>query len=101
FVDFRAPATHLDRLIRGCTPAPGAWTTLRSARLGLGPVTLVPEVTDLPAGQLRVGKREVLVGTATHAVALGRVKPDGRQAMPATDWARGARLPADARLGES
>ena len=28
-VDWSAPALRVDRLIRGCTPAPGAWTTFR------------------------------------------------------------------------
>jgi methionyl-tRNA formyltransferase len=96
-VRWDAPAHAVDRRIRGCTPAPGAWTTLPGddgapgARLGLGPVTLRPDVDDLRPGQVRAGKREVLVGTATHAVELGRVQPVGRKPMDAADWARGAR----------
>lgn len=91
-VRWDAPARAVDRRIRGCTPAPGAWTTLPDgARLGLGPVTLRPDVDDLAPGQVRAGKKEVLVGTATHAVALEHVQPVGRKPMPAADWARGAR----------
>lgn len=87
------PALAVDRRIRGCTPEPGAWTTLPDGtRLGLGPVTPVDEV--LPAGALKVGRHDVLVGTATSAVRLGDVAAPGRRAMPAADWARGAR-PAD------
>ena len=37
-VDWDAPARHVDRLVRACTPAPGAWTTFRGERLKLGPV---------------------------------------------------------------
>ena len=33
------PAFAVDRRVRACTPAPGAWTTLRGDRLKLGPVT--------------------------------------------------------------
>lgn len=89
------PALAVDRLVRGCTPAPGAWTTLpgfeadSSARLGIGPVSPRPEVTDLRPGEVQALKREVLVGTATHAVALGEVRPVGKKAMQAPDWARG------------
>ncbi|MFI2487611.1 methionyl-tRNA formyltransferase [Promicromonospora kroppenstedtii] len=84
------PALAVDRLVRGCTPAPGAWTLLPDgSRLGLGPVSPRPEVTDLTAGEVRALKHEVLVGTATHAVALGEVRPVGKKAMPAPDWARG------------
>ncbi|MFJ3406981.1 methionyl-tRNA formyltransferase [Promicromonospora sp. NPDC090134] len=84
------PALAVDRLVRGCTPAPGAWTVLPDgSRLGLGPVSPRPDVTDLRAGEVRALKHEVLVGTATHAVALGEVRPVGKKAMPAPDWARG------------
>ena len=84
-VDWTAPALRVDRLIRGCTPAPGAWTTLRDKRVKLGPVTVTDE--QLPAGELRGD----LVGTATTAVRLGEVRPEGKGAMAATDWLRGLR----------
>ena len=99
-VRWQHPAMAVDRRVRGCTPAPGAWTTLPDgARLGLGPVRLAPEVTDLAPGAVRVGRGEVLVGTGTHAVRLGEVRPAGKRAMAAADWARGARLDAGTLLG--
>ena len=99
-VRWEHPALATDRRVRACTPAPGAWTTTPDgARLKLGPVRLRREVTDLAPGQVRVERDAVLVGTGTHAVALGDVAPAGRRPMPAADWARGARLPQDARLG--
>nr|WP_216077285.1 methionyl-tRNA formyltransferase [Isoptericola sediminis] len=91
------PALAVDRRVRAVTPAPGAWTTLPAseegtpgARLGLGPVRPRPDVVDLAPGQVRAGKSEVLVGTATHAVELGEVRPVGKKPMAAADWARGA-----------
>lgn len=100
-VDWTVPALAVDRRIRGCTPAPGAWTTLPDgARLGLGPVTLAADVTDLAPGELRVGRRDVHVGTATHAVRLGDVQPVGKKLMPAADWARGARGADGEPLGD-
>jgi methionyl-tRNA formyltransferase len=91
-VDWRVPAAAVDRLVRSVTPEPGGWTTFRGERLGLGPVR--PSTTAAPAqgaGELRVEKRRVLVGTATEPVELGTVRPPGKREMPATDWARGAR----------
>jgi methionyl-tRNA formyltransferase len=88
-VSWQQPADAVDRRIRACTPAPGAWTTHGDQRVKLGPVTLTDEV--LAPGRLRVGKSEVLVGTATTAVRLGDVKPFGARQMPAADWARGLR----------
>jgi methionyl-tRNA formyltransferase len=85
-VDWSAPAVRVDRLVRACTPAPGAWTTLRGRRVKLGPVALTDEV--LPPGEVAGD----LVGTATTAVRLGGVRPEGKGAMPAADWLRGLRL---------
>ena len=85
-VDWAAPAVRVDRLVRACTPAPGAWTTFRGKRVKLGPVSPTDEV--LPAGEVAGD----LVGTATTAVRLGGVRPEGKGAMPAADWLRGLRL---------
>ncbi|WP_214371434.1 methionyl-tRNA formyltransferase [Pseudonocardia sp. H11422] len=99
-VDWSAPAVAIDRLIRSVTPEPGAWATFRDERLGLGPVRPVrtAEVTLQP-GELRAEKRRVLVGTATVPVELGEVRPVGKRAMPAPDWARGVRIETGEVLG--
>ena len=95
------PALIIDRRVRGVSPAPGAHTTYQGARFHLGPVTPVPEVTDLLPGQLRATKHEVLVGTGGCAVRLGQVAPAGRNWMSADAWARGARPEVGAVLGAS
>ncbi|MGH3932506.1 MAG: methionyl-tRNA formyltransferase [Pseudonocardiaceae bacterium] len=94
-VDFTAPAFAVHRQVRAMTPAPGAWAYFRDQRLGLGPPCL-PEANglvpgELEPGEVRAGKREVLVGTATGAIRLGDVTAPGKRAVPAADWARGAR----------
>jgi methionyl-tRNA formyltransferase len=98
-VRWTEPAFAVDRRIRACTPEPGAWTRLAGQRLGLGPVRLTQSEPGLAPGQLRMEKRRVLVGTATEPVALGDVRPPGKRPMPASDWARGARLTGDEVLG--
>ncbi len=100
-VDWSAPPVAIDRLVRSVTPEPGAWTTFRGDRLGLGPVTLLPtdaEVPVLKPGELHVEKRRVLAGTAGAPVQLGEVRPVGKRAMPAPDWARGVRIDAGEHL---
>ena len=77
------------------TPDPGAWTTFRGERLGLGPVRPADPArrgAELKPGELHVEKRRVLVGTAAAPVVLGEVRPVGRRPMPAADWARGVRM---------
>jgi methionyl-tRNA formyltransferase len=107
-------ASHVvDRQIRGCSPAPGSWTTLPDGTVAkLGPVTVVPDAESTVPGQIRVGdevvdaagssgKDAVLVGTGTHPVALSWIAPAGKKPMKASEWWRGARLGDDAILGEA
>jgi len=96
-IDWTRPAVAIDRQIRACTPAPGAWTLFNGERFKVGPVTVVD--ADVPAGEVRATKSEVLVGTADAAVRLGLVKPHGRKEMPAADWARGVTLADGATFG--
>ncbi|HKB30860.1 MAG TPA: methionyl-tRNA formyltransferase [Streptosporangiaceae bacterium] len=130
-VDWTRGAVAMDRLIRACTPHPGAWTVLRGARVKLGPVRLVPASdaaspstgepgpaglapaglapaglapaglapAELAPGELRVTRDEVLVGTGTHPVGLGDVRPEGKRPMRAVEWVRGLRLSGGERLG--
>jgi len=89
-VSWLSPADAIDRLVRACTPAPGAWTTFRDERVKLGPLTPV-DVSGLAPGEIRAAKSDVLVGTSSTAVALGQVVAQGKRSMAAADWARGVR----------
>jgi methionyl-tRNA formyltransferase len=94
------PAYAIERRVRACTPAPGAWTTFRGKRLKLSPVRLAPRDPGLGAGQIRAVKDAVLVGTGSDPVGLDAVQPPGKQAMPALDWLRGVRIEPAERLGD-
>jgi methionyl-tRNA formyltransferase len=98
-VDWTAPALRIDRLVRACTPAPGAWTVLPGRdgeddlRVKIFPLSPLPGATDVPPGRIVLDKRGLLVGTGSgHTVRLGDVQPQGKRRMPAADWARGLRF---------
>ncbi len=99
-VAWSEPAAAVDRRIRACTPAPGAWTLAAGERLKLGPVRPDPEAPPVEPGVVRVGKNAVHVGTATVPVRLGEVRAFGKKQMAAADWARGLRDLDGVRLGE-
>ena len=123
-VRWTLPAHVVDRHVRGCTPAPGAWSTFRGERLKLGPVRIrVPrgepggpggpvgpggpsrvmaarDALVLAPGELHVSKSAVLVGTGSTPVELGEVGPTGRKPMAAADWARGIRIAPGERLDD-
>jgi methionyl-tRNA formyltransferase len=111
-VRWSLPSHVVDRQVRGCTPAPGAWSTLRGERVKLGPVRVVRtgepphrvgggapagvmsarDAVALEPGELSVSKHAVLVGTGSTPVELGEVRPHGKKPMAAADWARGVRI---------
>ncbi|NYG08304.1 methionyl-tRNA formyltransferase [Phycicoccus badiiscoriae] len=94
------PAVAVDRQVRGCTPAPGAWSTFRGERIRLLPVHVDEGYAGPPLapGEVAAGKREVHVGTGSGPVRLTDLRPHGRKQMTAADWARGARLEAGERF---
>jgi methionyl-tRNA formyltransferase len=109
-VHWDRPAIAVDRQIRACTPVPGAWTVLGSARLKLWPLANAapdpagPGGADdgpLQPGELRMRRSRVHVGTATGPVELGDVQPDGKRRMAAAAWARGLHLDSDTVRSQS
>jgi methionyl-tRNA formyltransferase len=96
-IDWTQPAEVLDRLIRACAPAPGAWTTFRSERFKINSA-LISE-TILAPGALQISKRAVRVGTATEALELDEIQAQGKKPMAAADWARGVTFEPEPRLG--
>lgn len=98
-IDWTVPAFAVDRLVRSCTPAPGAWTTFRGDRLKVWPLGVRPDAEIKAPGDLTVTKDAVLVGTGSTPVELATVQPHGKKVMPAADWVRGVRLEPEDRLG--
>lgn len=98
-VDWSRDARAVDRLVRACTPEPGAWAIFRGARIKLGPVTPADGAAPLPKhGDLVVHGDVVLAGTGSCPVILGNVQPGGKRCMHASEWARGLRLSGGERL---
>ncbi|WP_168581259.1 methionyl-tRNA formyltransferase [Gephyromycinifex aptenodytis] len=92
-VDWAATSGRIDALVRGCTPAPGAWTTFRGQRLKLYPLTPLPgQAPGGDPGRITADKRTVQVSTGDGLVRLGLVQPQGKKPMDAADWARGVRV---------
>ncbi len=96
-IDWTQPAEVVNRLVRACTPAPGAWTTFRGERFKINSTRISDSV--LPPGRLELSKRFVRVGTATQALELEEVQAQGKKPMAAADWARGVAFEPEPRLG--
>lgn len=93
-VNWGATCAEIDAHVRGCTPAPGAWTMFRGQRLRLFPLLTKngEPTTTAERGQIFATKRTVEVTTGDGTVELSQVQPQGKKPMDAADWARGVRV---------
>jgi methionyl-tRNA formyltransferase len=106
-IDWSATSDAIVRRVRAFAPEPGAGTTFRRGRLkvlaasDLGmPGGWIPEAPPMPS-RIMVspdGRVSVDAGRAS-AVELLEVAPAGRRRMPASAWARGARIEPHEHLG--
>ncbi len=102
-IDWGKPWRQIHNLIRGCNPAPGAWTTLD------GNTLQVFEAKPLPARDPKgiAGKMGEIVAVETDGftvvcadgrIKVLRVKPADSGKVGAGDYAAAAKLAAGARL---
>ena len=87
-IDWSAPATEVDRLIRGLSPFPGAWCLAGEERVKLLASRLV-EGQGAP-GQVLGGLR---VACGTGAIEITLAQREGKRAMVPDDFLRGFALP--------
>ena len=92
-------ADEIDRLIRSCTPAPGAWSTFRGQRFKIISADPIVQAEGLAPGRLSVTRTSVRIGAGEGSLELVRVQPPGKRPMPAVDWARGAAITTTEVLG--
>jgi methionyl-tRNA formyltransferase len=90
-LDWRLPASELDRWIRGCDPWPGAWTELAGDPVQVfGSEPLEGGSGATPGTVMVAGPHEgLIVAAGAGAVRLGEVKPAGRSRMEAQAWIHG------------
>ncbi|MFD1703275.1 methionyl-tRNA formyltransferase [Methylopila henanensis] len=103
-IDWGKPWSQIDRLIRGCNPSPGAWTTLDGKTLKILDATPLPAKTPKDiAGKLgevaAVGPDGFLVVCADGRFRVTRVQPEGGAKAAAGEWATAANLAVGVRLG--
>ncbi len=95
-VDWTRPAEEVDRLIRGLSPFPGAWTLAGGERLKL----LRSERAQGAGTPGEVLDDTLTVACGTGAVRLIRLQRAGKGAQDAAEFLRGLALPPGTRLGE-
>jgi methionyl-tRNA formyltransferase len=103
-IDWGKPWRQVYDLIRGCDPAPGAWTIFAGEALQVFGATPLP-ARDLAGLGGRVGEvvevthDDFTVACADGRIRVARVRPAGGAKVAAGEWAAGAGLTPGARLG--
>lgn len=91
-LDLTKPAIELARVIR----LGRAWTTLGTKRLRINAATTDTSATG---GAVPGSVQELRVATGDGWLVLETVQPEGKKAVAASDWVRGARLDETTVLG--
>ncbi len=94
-LDFSAPAAVLERRIRAFDPWPGTWCSAGSERLAV----LEARVVEGEGEPGRVIGEPLTVACGREALALLRVRREGRKPVSAAELQRGFPLPPGTRLG--
>jgi len=92
-LDPRRRAEELQRIVRAGNPRPGAWLRVGGRRLKVLRARPDPEASSAPG----VIDEDARLMTNDGALSLLEVQPEGRRAMPGTDWRRGLSA-ADVRV---
>jgi len=101
-IDWGKPWEQIDRLIRGCNPAPAAWTTLNGARVRIFDSKPLPArnpkgIAGKPGEVVEIGDG-ITVAVADGRIKVLRVQPDGAAKQPASDYIKAAGIKAGARF---
>ncbi len=97
-IDFCQPAETVRNFVRGLSPYPAAWTSLRLPGQESPTILKVFEVEtettpplETPGTVRSDGKRYVKIACSDGYVALGSVQASGKRRMDIGDWLRGLR----------
>jgi len=102
-IDWGRPWQEIDRLIRGCNPAPGAWTTLDGKQIKIFDAKPLPAKDPKGiAGKLgeivAVEDDGFTVVCADGRFKVTRVQPTDGKKIDAGEWAKTAQLAVKARF---
>lgn len=94
------PADVVHRLIRGCNPSPGAWTTYNDTELKIFDCRRTGAMeAGMPGRVLRIKDEGFDVRLNGGVLRVLRVQPKGGKKVGAGEWAKAVGLAVGARLG--
>ena len=93
-IDWRRPAEHIERLIRGVTPWPGAFTYHSSKRLKIYRARPIgTEAHQTPGTVLEAFPDELRVSTGSRPLSILEIQGASGKRLPISEFLRGYQLP--------
>ena len=90
-IDWALPAAHIWRQIRAFQPWPGSYTSFKGKTLKIIEGRLSSCTSDEPIGTIVTMGKDLGVVTGSGVFEIGCIQLEGKQPMPASDFARGRR----------
>lgn len=98
-IDWTRDAATIERTVRAFAPWPSAFTTLASRTVKIVASRVATEARpSAPPGAITIRGHDLEVATGSGTLVVVTLQPEGKKAMPASAFAAGARLAADARF---
>ena len=89
-INWSETAEVIERKIRAYNPWPGAFTELNNRKLKVFAASIV-DLRGKP-GEILRKQKELVIGTADHALSLNEVQLEGKRRMSAGEFLRGVKL---------
>ncbi len=90
-IDWNKSAVEIHNLVRGLSPYPGAFFIHEGKTFKVFE-SAISETTNLEPGEISQSKNEIAIGTATTALRILNIQPEGRKRMSVQDFLRGYSL---------
>lgn len=90
-IDWNKSAVEIHNLVRGLSPYPGAFFIHEGKTFKVFE-SAISETTKLEPGEISQSKNEIAIGTATTALRILNIQPEGRKRMSVQDFLRGYSL---------
>jgi methionyl-tRNA formyltransferase len=100
-IDWSRPAREIARAVRGFSPWPSAYTTLRGKLLKLHRAHAIDETARAAPGSVVGADQSVRVATGAGVLAIEELQLEGRKALDAATFARGGGVKVGDRLGDA
>ncbi|MFT5174143.1 MAG: methionyl-tRNA formyltransferase [Gammaproteobacteria bacterium] len=87
-INWHMPTQVTWNLIRGCSPAPGAWTTYQDDKIFLFDSKKLHDAKSVQPGQIvAIGDHGIQIATAEGQILVERLRADKGKKIAAAEWA--------------